>query len=462
MITKRLAHFITETPVNDIPPEAFKTAQLAIADFIGVALAGSREEAGDIVSEYVLSMGGKALSGVIGRGFRLPPYLASMANGTMGHALDYDDFSFVFAGHSSVSLAPAVLSLGESINASGANILAAYIIGFEAIVCVSAGVAHRLALQGWHTTNTVGSLAATAAAARLLKLDVQQTRMAFGIAASMAGGLRQNFGTMTKPLHAGISAANGVMAASLAQRGFTADKNIIEAPLGYAKVLSCNGETDWEKTTTELGKSFNIVSPGINFKPYPSCGGTIGIIDAALYLRERYDIKPSMVEEIELGISSFEAQNLIHHRPKTGLEGKFSLEYCASKALIDGKISLSSFTSEQMNKVQVKDLIKRTRLVECYPMPLLGSKGGGKLNPQSVTIRLKDGKRLSRETVACKGTPDNPMTDDEFLEKYQDCSSVVLNKEEVDRSFKILMNFEEIENIKELMDLVTGESKINS
>lgn len=456
MITERLAHFISETLTTSIPPKAFQTAKLAITDFLGVALAGSKEDAGNIIAEYALSMGGKELSGVIGKGFKVPPYLASMANGTMGHALDYDDFSFMFAGHSSVSLAPVVLSLGESLDASGKDILSAYIIGFEAIVCVSAGIAQKILLQGWHTTNAIGSLAAAAAAARLLKLDIAQIRMAFGIVASMAGGLRQNFGTMTKPLHAGISAANGVLAATLAKKGFTADKNIIEAPLGYAKVLSSSEETDWEKATSGLGKSFAIVSPGINFKPYPSCGGTTGIIDAALYLSKNYDINPSMVEGIELGVSSFEAHNLIHHSPKTGLEGKFSAEYCACRALIDGRISLNSFTAEKVNEEQIKKLMRKTSLVERYSAPVLGAEGGGKLNPQSVTVKLKDGKELFHETVVCKGSPDNPMSEEEFREKYEDCSSRVLDIIETERSFELLMVLEKIDSVSELMQIVTG------
>ncbi|MFC1820950.1 MmgE/PrpD family protein, partial [Thermodesulfobacteriota bacterium] len=389
MITEQIARFIHETSSTDIPPEALKTARLAITDFIGVALAGSGEEAGDIISGYAKATGGKELSGVIGKGFKVPPYLASLANGTIGHALDYDDFSFMFAGHSSVSLAPAILSVGESINASGTDVLDAYVIGFEAIVRISAGVAHKFTIQGWHTTNTIGSLAAAAAVTRLLKLEMHQIRMAFGVVASMAGGLRQNFGTMTKPLHAGISAANGVLAASLAQHGFTADENIIESPLGYARVFGCSEEIDWQKASADLGKSYAIVSPGINFKPYPSCGGTIGIIDAALHLKNQYEFNTSMIEEIVVGISPFELRNLIHHRPKTGLEGKFSLEYCACRALIDGKILLRSFTTDKVNEEQVQALIERTRYVECYETPILGAEGGGKLNPQSVTVKLK-------------------------------------------------------------------------
>jgi 2-methylcitrate dehydratase PrpD len=453
LITEKLAHFIHETSPDDIPSEAFRTARLAVTDFMGVALAGSREGAGDIIAEYIKGMGGAAQSGVIGKGVKVPPHPAALANGTMGHALDYDDFSFLFAGHSSVSLAPAILAVGEAVDASGKDILAAYVVGFETTVCISAGVAHEMAMRGWHTTNAIGTMAATAAIARLLKLDPDQTRMAFGIAASMAGGLRQNFGTMTKPLHAGVSAANGVLAATLAQKGFTADKNIIEAPLGFAKVFECDQAVDWKKASADFGKKYSIVSPGINFKPYPSCGGTIGIIDAAIHLHQHHDMPPSMVDEIELGISPFEVQNLIHHRPKTGLEAKFSLEYCACRALLDGRISLSSFSRKAVNNAQVQRLIERTRLNECYATPHLGVEGGGKLNPQSVTVKLKDGTQFSHETLDCKGTPGNPMSNEGFKEKYYDCASLVLDEKAINKSFDMLTKFENLESIRELMEL---------
>ena len=457
MITERLAHFVSESSAANIPQEAIKFARLASTDFLGVTLAGSKEEAGDILAECVGKLGGTAQSGVVGKGFKTSPYLAALANGTSGHALDYDDMSFAFGGHPSVSLAPTVLGVGESLGVSGIDVLAAYIVGFEVGACITgSSVVQSHYLQGWHSTGTVGSLGAAAAAARLLRLDAHQVRMALGIAASLAGGLRQNFGTMTKPLHAGNSAANGVLAALLAQRGFTADENIIETPLGFARVFGCAGDVDWKKAAAHLGKSYRTATAGITFKPYPSCGGTLGIIESAINLKNQYQPDPGKIDEIELGISPFEGGVLIHHRPTKGLEGKFSAEYCAARALVNGKVGLASFTDEQVRQPLVQRLIQRTKCVERYPMAVMGSEGAKGESPQSVTIRLDDGAKYSDETLVRKGGPERPMSLQEFEDKYRDCSSLMLNEEAVNRSISLLRGLETLGNIRELMETVTG------
>jgi 2-methylcitrate dehydratase PrpD len=230
MITEKLAHFVAETDTSDIPQQALIVAKSAITDYIGVTFPGSMEETGKIIAEYARRMGGEEESSVIGGGFKTSSYLASLANGTAGHALDYDDGGGF--GHCSVVLAPAVLAIGESIGASGKDLLSAYVVGFEAVSTFHGMVGPAHYARGWHSTATTGSLAATAAVAWLLKLNSHQVRMALGITGSLLGGLRQNFGTMTKPLHAGNAASNGVKAAVLAKMGFTADENIIEAPGG--------------------------------------------------------------------------------------------------------------------------------------------------------------------------------------------------------------------------------------
>ncbi|MFC1819941.1 MmgE/PrpD family protein, partial [Thermodesulfobacteriota bacterium] len=447
MITEQLAHFVSESSLANIPKEAIKLARLAITDFLGITLAGSEDEVAEIIAGYVGKLSGAPHSGVVGKRFKTSPYLAALANGTVGHALDYDDMSLAFGGHPSVSLAPAILAVGESLDSSGMDILEAYIIGFEVGACITgSSIVQHHYLQGWHSTGTVGSLASTAAVARLLRLNVHQVKMALGIAASLAGGLRQNFGTMTKPLHAGNSAANGVLAAFLAQSGFTADATIIEAPLGFAKVFGCDQNIEWEKSTAHLGESYVIITAGISFKPYPSCGGTLGIIESAINLKNQYQPNPAEIDEIELGISPFEAGVLIHHRPIKGLEGKFSAEYCAARALLDGKVNLESFTDTQVRDPSVQKLIQRTKCVERYPMAEMGLEGAKGEQPQSVTIRLKDKSEYFDETLVRKGGPERPMSPHEFEDKYRDCSSMVLNEKAVKKSLSLLRDLETLGN----------------
>jgi 2-methylcitrate dehydratase PrpD len=451
VITEKTARFISGISTGKIPAGAFEVARRGILDFCGVALAGSREAAGDIIAGLVRETGGRESSGVIGKGIRTAPHLAALANGTIGHALDYDDLSFTYGAHPSVTLAPVALALGESLGAPGKEVLAAYIIGFEAGAHISSPVAQSHYMQGWHSTGTVGVMGAAAAAARLLKLDTQQAVMALGIGASMAGGLRQNFGTMTKPLHAGQAASNGILAASLARRGFTANQSAIE--LGYAKALGCHDEIDWDRAAAGLGQTF-IIARGIGFKLYPSCGGTLGVTDAAIYLREKFHPVIKQIETIVLGVGPFENGSLIHH-PKKGLEGKFSMEYCTCRALVDGRITLKDFTDARVNEPEIQRLMKLVRCEERYPMAVMGADSSG-LNPQSVTLKMKGGREFSRETPLSGGLPVTPMTDAQLAAKYRDGASLVLKKTAVEKSLAMLGELDALPDIRGLMKIITN------
>jgi len=450
VITERLAHFVVKTKAKDIPPDALKAAQAGITDMIAVALAGSMEPQGKMIMDFAKKMGGDATqASVIGGGFKTSSFMAALANGTTGHALDYDDIGGW--GHPSVVLAPALLAIGEDIGASGTDILTAYVVGWELAYCVHAVAGDSHYKQGWHVTNTSGTLGAAAAVAWLLKLNEYQVRMALGIAASLAGGLRQNFGTMTKPLHAGRAAANGIQAALLAQAGFTADENIIDAPLGWAKVFGHSKAVDWAKASDYLGKTYKLPSFH-RIKPYPACGGTHCSIDAALFLKKEYGIKSEDISEVELGVNPFVGQLCIHHRPRTGLEGKFSLEYTVARALISGGVGLKHLTDERVNEPEVKSLIEKMKWVEKYPMPNTGVREG--MVPYDVTVKLKDGRTLSREVKFPKGDPENPLTAEESNYKYRDCASTVLSNKDVEKSLKLLSDLRVVKNINELMEIV--------
>ena len=457
-ITDRVSHFVAQAAVKDIPQDALDLARLAVTDFIGVSLAGSREKQGKIIVDYARKMGGVSECSVVGAGFKTSPYLAALANGTIGHALDYDDMAISLIGHPSVFLAPAILAIGESIGASGRDILSAYVVGYETACCIAGPVLQSHYVQGWHNTATFGTLGAAAAVARLLKLTNTQVRMALGIAASLAGGLRQNFGTMTKPLHAGKAAANGIQAALLAQAGFTANECIIEAPLGFAKVFGHSGKVDWAKASENLGKTFFITSAeGLSIKPYPSCGFTHCAIDAALYIKRECRVEADDIAEVELGVSRFDKQVLIHHSPRTGLEGKFSLEYCVARALLSGEVRLRHFTEGAVAESSIKSLMKKMKWVEKYPMPVMGTAEG--FGTKSVTVKLKDGRTYFKEVALAKGMPQNPLSVDEFNSKYRDCASVALSEKDVEQSLLILSNLQEVGEIRQLMQIVAKKTE---
>ena len=454
MITEKISHFIAETRAEDIPQDAIELARLGITDFIGVTLAGLGEEQSQIIVDYARKTGGVPKATIIGSGFKTSPYLAALANGTLGHSLDYDDIAVSLVGHPSVFLVPSILAIVEDMNASGKDVLVAYVIGYEVASHIARPILQSHYTRGWHSTATFGTLGAAASVAWLLKLNAQQVRQTFGIAASLAGGLRQNFGTMTKPLHAGRAASNGVQAAFLAQAGFTADSSIIEAPLGFAKVFGHDEEVDWTDVGRSLGKDVTITSVGgLNIKPYPSCGFTHCAIDAALYVKDEGRLNAGNIAEVELGVSLFDKQVLIHHQPRTGLEGKFSLEYCVARALLSGEVRLRHFTDEAVTETQIERLIEKMKWVEKYPMPVMGT-GGGVGGTKSVKVKLEDGREYGQEVTIAKGMPQNPLTPDEFNTKYRDCASASLGKKGVEKSLSILSNLQTLPNIRELIEII--------
>ena len=429
---------------------------MGITDFIGVAFAGLGEEQSKIIVDYARKMGGVPQASIIGGSFKTSPYLAALVNGTVGHSLDYDDVAVSLIGHPSAFLVPAILAIGESMGSSGEDVLTAYVIGYETACHIARPILQSHYVQGWHSTATFGTLGALASVAWLLKLNAHQVREALGIAASLAGGLRQNFGTMTKPLHAGRASANGIQAALLAQAGFTADDSIIEAPLGFAKVFGHSGEVDWAEVTENLGETFLITSNvGLSIKPYPTCGFTHPAIDAALNIKREQGVNTSDIAEVELGVSPFDKQILIHHHPRTGLEGKFSLEYCVARALLSGEVRLKHLTDEAVAEPQVRSLIEKMKWVEKYPMPVMGTLEG--FGYKSVTVKLKDDREYCKEVSIAKGMPQNPLTPDEFNSKYRDCASTVLSKEDVEKSLFILANLGKMDIPTESSDLFVGQ-----
>jgi 2-methylcitrate dehydratase PrpD len=430
---------------------------MAITDFCGVALAGCKEKTSQIMVDYVRTMGGNPQASIIGSSLKTSPYFAALVNGTTGHSLDYDDIAVSLNGHPSVFLAPAVFAVGETLHSTGEDVLTAYVIGYETACHVARPVLQSHYTRGWHSTATFGSLGATAAVSRLLKLSTAQVKHAIGIAASLAGGLRQNFGTMTKPLHAGKAAANGVQAALLAQAGFTATENIIEAPLGFARVFGHDGDVDWAKVGAKLGKTFLITGAGgLNIKPYPSCGFTHCAIDAALQIGGEHGFNPDEIATVELGVSPFDKQILIYHRPRTGLEAKFSLEYCVARALVSGSVRMGHFDDAAVLEPAVTRLFPKMKWVEKFPLPIMGTAEG--FGIKSVTLKLNSGREYCTEVAVSRGMPGNPLSTAELDAKYRDCASITLDGNGVRKSIAVLSNLDDVDDIRLLMEILKQRS----
>jgi 2-methylcitrate dehydratase PrpD len=450
MNTDGVAEFICGTTFADIPYDAITAAKQLILDYCGVAIAGSKEPAARIVSEYVKNVGARSEAGIIGQGFRSEASLAALANGTAGHALDYDDHSIKSSQHPTVTILPGILSLGEAISASGKAILEAYIVGIEVATKIGVAIGPLHYENGWHTTGTLGAIGAAAGAAKLLKLSHHKVRTSLGIVSSLAGGLRQNFGTMTKPLHAGRAAYNGVFAVTLADREFSAAIDSLEGRYGFSKVLGRTNDIDINAINLQLGSPFFLTNPGVDLKLYPSCGSTLCAIDAALYLANQYNITPNDIVRIELNMHPMIQDIASHHKPQTGAQAKFSVEYCVSRAFIDRKISLTHFTQKSVIEPDVQRLIEKVRYDDT-------EKDRDKEYTTAIrlTVHLKDGQTYSKRVEAPRGDVVNALTADELYSKFMDCASSVLTVANANKIAGLVSDLDHSDNIDELMGLLT-------
>ena len=447
-ITAQLATFIEKTRISEIPGPVVQKAKQLITDLLGVATAGSRERPARIIQDFIKEQNARGSATIIGTDRRSHPAASALANGISGHVLDYDDVSEPMYGHPTVAVLPACLSLGEELDVSGKDLLESYIIGLEVTVKLSYGMNPAHYEHGWHSTCTLGSMGAAAAAAKLLRLTGEQLRTALALAASQAGGLQQNFGTMIKPFHSGRAAENGVIAALLAQRGWTGDQNILEAPLGFFHLFCGPGQYDAERCVNSLGNPFEIDRPGIILKKYPSCAFSHPAIDAALLIAQDPQYGVSKLERVEGHIHSLADQILIHRNPQTGLEAKFSMEACVTLALLDGRVNTKSFTDRRLSKKDFKETLKRVQRV----VTAGDKKGPRGFGPAEVKVLLKGGEIKQARVEKAKGNPENPMTEEEIREKYLDCCSGVLSQQSIEKSLSLLQNLDALDGIRPLMD----------
>lgn len=447
-ITAQMATFIEKTRISEIPGPVVQKAKQLVTDLLGVATAGSGEKPARIIQGFIVEQNARGSATIIGTDQRSHPAASSLANGISGHVLDYDDVSEPMYGHPTVAVLPACLALGEELDVSGKALLESYIIGLEVTVKLSYGMNPAHYEHGWHSTCTLGSMGAAAAAAKLLGLTGEQLRTALALAASQAGGLQQNFGTMIKSFHSGRAAENGVLAALLAQRGWTGDQNILEAPLGFFHLFCGPGHYDAERCVDSLGKPFEIDRPGIILKKYPSCAFSHPIIDAALVITQDPQYNVSKVERVEGRIHSLADQILIHRNPQTGLEAKFSMEACIALALLDGRVNTKSFTERRLVNKDFKEMLKRVQRV----VTAGDKKGPQGFGPAEVRVVLKGGDMMEARVEKAKGNPENPMTGEEIREKYLDCCSDVLSQRSIEKSLSLLQDLDALDGIRPLMD----------
>jgi 2-methylcitrate dehydratase PrpD len=448
--TEKVARFIVDFEFNQVPPKGIEQAKMSILDTIGTALVGAAGSLGAILRDFVKEAGGTPQVRLIGNGIRTSILNSALANGTFAHADDFDDHASF--GHAGVVLTPPLLALGEHLRIPGKKILEAYAVGFE-VGDKLRGCLGGVEIQGgFHSTSLLGTLCAAAESAKLLGLGVDQTRAALGIAASLASGIVQNFGTQAKPLHAGHAARNGVMAAVLAKKGFTGDPDILEGSRGFVYVYG-QQQADIKRMTENLGRPLAIAGHGVTIKPWPFCGANQEAMTAILRLIDRHDVTPEQVDAIQVATPSKPPGVVIRPHPRNGLEAKFSLPYTLATALVDRKIDLDTYSDEKFRRPIVQDLMRRVDHVwhkDFRDRPL---RLQGEVRFALVTLRLKNGQVLSEQSDV---SDRKNLRGDEIYAKYKDNAGrggIELKK--VERAIQIMKSLEDLEDMTELMDNVT-------
>ena len=446
MFTKALARFVIETKASDIPETILAGARDALTDTLGVALAGTLEPVADIAAHWVRDLGAKPQATFWGHDLATSVAEAAFANGVCAHALDFDDSHPSLRGHPSATMVPTALAVGEVAAAPGEEVLAAYALGLEIAGKLARGLGHGHFLRGWHTTATIGVFSSTAVAARLWGLDANGLQRAWGLAASQMSGLVRNFGTMTKSFHAGHAARCGVLSVWMVRHGFTADSAIFD---GKGNALDTyRGGDDGEALSElvgSLGQPWEMAEPGIYVKRWPCCYSNHRAVGGLLTLIEKHGLQADEVTEVAIGFLPGTDTALVSYNPKTGLEGKFSIEYVAAAILLDGKLTLETFADAMVQRSRVRELMRKVRRYPIADDKLYS----GVVGYTDVAVQTPRG-RFEIRVDRVPGSPAWPMTETDRAGKFMDCAARVLGASGAERLLDLAQRCRTLADIREL------------
>jgi 2-methylcitrate dehydratase PrpD len=459
-VTEEISDFVVSSDYGCFPPQAIDLAKRCMIDGLGVMLAGMREPSVQIVKEYVHTIAGAPESTILGKGKeRAPAHLAALVNGIAGHAMDWDDTALSTTPDRGVLLHPTVpplaagLAIGELFNASGRDLITAFLLGFEVECKLAEAISSDHRVRGFHTTGTCGIFGSVVTAAKLLKLSKDRVRIALGIAASMSAGIDVQLGTMTKPLHAGRAAENGVVAARLASLGFEANMEALE---GYKGFFQAYGPIfDLGRISGRLGSPFSILDPGSSVKPYPC--GVVGqvVMDSMRDLLIQHPFGPEDVEHIRVTTSSTilpPRGPLKYRKAENALQGKFCVPFQMAAIVIRHKAGIMEFTNNFVKSPEVQDMMDR---VETAVDPSFDALGRNRYM-SVIEVQLRNGtvvKGKSPEVV--RGSPGNPLSRDELLEKFNDCVQETLSG---DQERGLVATVDSLEGLADIGDLVRRAS----
>jgi len=464
LLTPAVVAFISGMRAETPTGEHLRLARRCVMDGLAVAVGGSQQPGMAPLGRYILTLGGAGQSRPLGAaGHRLPAHLAALWTGTAGHAMDWDDTQLAegpgrpygLLMHPTMPPLAASLALADLVAqeeggpVTGARFLTAFATGFEVGCKIAEAINPDHYMRGFHTSGTIGTFAATAAACRMLELDTEQTARAIGIAASCSAGIRANFGTMTKPFHVGRAAENGVTAALLAREGFSANDEALDGKWGYLTIAGPGG--DPSLVTEKFGKPFTMVTPGVSIKPYPSGVLTHPSMDALKFLIREEGIGTDDIASVTLN-AGFNVLGPIRFRiAKTELEGKFSFAFLLAAIALRGRCGKDEFTDEFVSSDACQAMQHR---VETVHDEAIDAMGWDKIRSR-VDVVLKDGRRFARwADEAYRGGPDNPLTDKELEEKFADNAAGLMSPEAQAKLFDLVWSLETLPDAGVLLDAV--------
>lgn len=437
-LTKTIAQFVTKTNNSDIPPIVYEHAKIAFLDWFAVTLAGKDEPLVLKLIHFAGLLGGHKQASILGHGLRTNVSMAALINGSASHALDYDDTMKAFMGHPSVTLFPSLLALSEWKEKSGMPFLTAYIIGLQvgAFIGICLGLKHFSA--GWHATSTVGRLASAAGCAKLLGLDEQQTLYTLGIAGTQASGLQRVFGTMCKPFHAGRASQIGLEAALLGAESFTCAEDILEGAGGFFQIFKGRENNE---AIGSLGKTWDI--EGLVQKYHASCHFTHSPTEALLDIVNTHGIRAKDIRFIKAYVSQMALNTLRKGVPRTGLEGKFSLQYCMANAILRARTGMEAFTDEKVRDPEVQDLMEKITLERAQNMNWTESR---------VEVKLNSGEVYSKFFDALKEIPKLDQRKTRTRNKFIDLCCPIMGHGRSEELMKFIFSIEKLDNVKTFLE----------
>lgn len=458
-VTQEAADFAAQLQFDNLPAESLRIGKRCVLDGLGLMLAGSLQKCTRIVRDYSLATCASGESTAFGsEAVKLPAAAAALVNGTAGHAMDWDDTQlsvtpdriYGLLTHPTIPPLTASLALSEMLEGvTGKDFLTAFLAGFEVECKIAEAINPDHYKKGFHTSGTIGTFGAAVASARILGLDAPRIRHTLGIAASSAAGIRTNFGTMTKPLHVGRAAQNGVTAALLAKRGFEANQDALDGPWGFFQVLGRG--FDAEKIVGQFGKPHTIVDPGVSVKPYPCGVLTHPSMDAMLDIVVENDLAPADIREAVLYAGSNILNPIRYTSARDELEAKFCMPFLLAAIIRSRKAGVHEFSSEFVNAAETQSLMARIRTEFD---PAIEAKGWDKIRSR-VEVTLKDGKKLAKDAdERYRGGPDNPLTDEQLQAKFTDCTEELLNAEARARIIHAVCLLDSLDSTAELTDLL--------